>query len=381
MIQNLDLNIFFENLGLPEDANAKLNTKPQLLYELLESTLASMEEKLTMTKIKQNLINWVRRIRIQIEIERHLQRYRELISSRFFTCLQAKILISTFPTIKRPSMRNVRVNTNMYRSTTEAVGPSSKSKTTLSKNIKKKSSSKAITTKNNNDSDSDSDTDSDDDDDEVKEVNYALLEANSNQRVHLAVWLHSRVLDLQNFVSTVLPIFTLKEQAQIIYRIGWLNLWNPVLADGGVQLALERREEYVMGKFFVHLSTVEPGDNWLNQEWRFSRLVPIIPSWELTVNWMKEDGFGKSGFLAFQYYSGEGKKLNGCAPNMKLRIALSLYTLVDIPSDLVYRYFPNAKGKTRKQVDHIFKKYIQKSLSSAGISYTYEFWKEKSYLL
>ena len=96
---------------------------------------------------------------------------------------------------------------------------------------------------------------------------------------------------------------------------------------------------------------------------------------------MKEEGFGKSGFLAFRYYSGEGKRLNGCAPNMKLRIALSLYTLVDIPSEIVYRYFPNAKGKTRKQVDQIFKDYIKKSMASEGISYTYEFWQEKSYLL
>ena len=232
--------------------------------------------------------------------------------------------------------------------------------------------------RNNDENDSDSD---DEDEDEVKEINYAAIEANSNQRVHLAVWLHSRVLDLQNYMTTLLPLFSTKEQAQIVYRLGWLNIWNPILADGGIQLALERREEYVMGKFYVHLSTVEPGENWLSQEWRFNRLIPPIPSWELTVNWMKEEGFGNRGFLSFQYYSGEGKKANGCAPNMKLRIALSLYTLVDVPSALVFRYFPEAKGKARKQVDKIFKNYIKKTMAAGGISYTYEFWKEKSHMM
>jgi len=40
-----------------------------------------------------------------------------------------------------------------------------------------------------------------------------------------------------------MALFNPEEQAQIIYRIGYLNLWDPVAPDGYIELNLGRRDE------------------------------------------------------------------------------------------------------------------------------------------
>ena len=106
----------------------------------------------------------------------------------------------------------------------------------------------------------------------------------------------------------ILEVFSPEEQAHIICRLGWLNVWSPIDCDGGLQLCLERREEVgsrgrrsglwgrlshplrpsrtnspwssfqqLVARLLVHMGCAEPGENWLCQQWRFNRFLPPIP--------------------------------------------------------------------------------------------------------
>ena len=51
-----------------------------------------------------------------------------------------------------------------------------------------------------------------------------------------------------------------------------------------------------------------------------------IAGWELKETWVKEDGkddgIAKRGLLSLYYYSGDGKRLQGCRPNVNFRKGL-----------------------------------------------------------
>lgn len=56
-------------------------------------------------------------------------------------------------------------------------------------------------------------------------------------RVELLVRLFTSILDLVNF-HQVLEVLTPEEHATLLYRIGYLNIWNPVYPDGYIELDL-----------------------------------------------------------------------------------------------------------------------------------------------
>jgi hypothetical protein len=77
----------------------------------------------------------------------------------------------------------------------------------------------------------------------------------------------------------------------------------------------------------------------------------VTAAWTLSINWLTEEGYGTRGFLTLYYFSGDGKGLKGCQPDIKLRLALSMLVLADPPADLVAKYFPQlAKLSLREQV-------------------------------
>ena len=81
---------------------------------------------------------------------------------------------------------------------------------------------------------------------------------------------------------------------------------------------------------------------------------------------------GGRGFLTFEFYSGEGKNLKGCVPNLALRIALTLITGPDIPLKYAYQYFPQLQGKGRAEVDVFLWSLIQENLQDNNLTFTYE---------
>lgn len=63
-------------------------------------------------------------------------------------------------------------------------------------------------------------------------------------------------------VAAVLWAFTLPERKEVVCRIGWLCLWNPLLPDGMYHLDMSVWEDHKLAELLVKLAVVEPGENW-----------------------------------------------------------------------------------------------------------------------
>lgn len=119
------------------------------------------------------------------------------------------------------------------------------------------------------------------------------------------------------------------EIATVYCRLGWLNIYNPCKPEGSWELDLSRREERVVAKTLCVLATHEPGDNWTFNTFRWMRTMESMPGWELTQPWLTEDGMPMRGLLNITYYSGEGKRKNGCRPYIGFRKALLNLVLIN----------------------------------------------------
>jgi hypothetical protein len=147
-------------------------------------------------------------------------------------------------------------------------------------------------------------------------------------RVELFVLLFHRVVDMHN-IELVLKVLSPYEVACVNCRIGWLHLFNPCKPEGGWEVNLTRPEERLVAKMLCELATVEPGDNWIEQYFQWQRDSEGMPGWELTTPWLSEDGLPCRGVLCIMYYSGGGKLLRGCSPNVPFRKSLLHLCLIE----------------------------------------------------
>jgi hypothetical protein len=84
----------------------------------------------------------------------------------------------------------------------------------------------------------------------------------------------------------------------------------------------------VVAKILAALSVAEPGDNFLSSEFRWDIKQEPMPGWELTTNMMVDEGFPARGHMMVDYFSGEGKGLKRCRPEVNFRKALLNLTLI-----------------------------------------------------
>ncbi|KAG7396604.1 NLR, CARD domain-containing protein 3 [Phytophthora boehmeriae] len=148
-------------------------------------------------------------------------------------------------------------------------------------------------------------------------------------RCDLVCTIFDRVTDLQNF-SGVLAALTDDEAAQALYRLGMLNVLTPLWPDNYYELALARYEEREIAKALVRLAIDEPGENWQNETFGWSR-DEKVPGWELNYSWLKDGGFPEKGYLSLEYYSGADK---GCGPVWPTRRELAAHTLCGLPDNI-----------------------------------------------
>jgi hypothetical protein len=164
-------------------------------------------------------------------------------------------------------------------------------------------------------------------------------------RVDMLVGLFHRLVDIHNF-EIVLKALSPFEVACVYARLGWLHLFNPCKPEGGWEIDLTRPEERLVAKMLCELATVEPGDNWVEQYFQWQRDTDGMPGWELTTPWLSEDGMPARGILTIYYYSGEGRGLKQCKPNIPFRKSL-LYLVLIKEEEIVeegFRDRPAPKG-------------------------------------
>jgi hypothetical protein len=247
-----------------------------------------------------------------------------------------------------------------------------------------------------------------------------LINDYSTYRVELIISLFSRINDIVNF-EYVLKELESYEIAILFFRIGYLNLWNPLKAEGHIYLNLSRYEERKIAKMLIILNYMEKGETWIDpyyrenptlrpdshkgkrdddnadnheeheehnlqettsnepqtennnktegEERRVSTSLPPSASasrpqtaadgtvldttkskkaeekdskehdgppakveearekWDLPPTWYAEDTLPTKGILSLQYFSGKGKQINGCEPNVPMRMAFTTLVL------------------------------------------------------
>jgi hypothetical protein len=83
----------------------------------------------------------------------------------------------------------------------------------------------------------------------------------------------------------------------------------------------------------IRLAMDEPGENWINEEYRWSKYDGVVPGWTLPVPWTLADeenhgdgGPRKFGWVCFEYTSTNV----GCAPVKSVRLELRKRVLCGI---------------------------------------------------
>jgi hypothetical protein len=102
-------------------------------------------------------------------------------------------------------------------------------------------------------------------------------------RTELVVSLFPRLLDLHNF-EMVLEVLSPYEVAAVICRVGYLAVFNPCKPEGSFELDLGRPEERFVVKLLVILGIFEPGNNFINESFRWAKDQDSMPGWELVRN-------------------------------------------------------------------------------------------------
>ena len=103
-------------------------------------------------------------------------------------------------------------------------------------------------------------------------------------RVQAVVALHRTLDDLENF-HLILRILDDSEAREVVHRLGWLNIFNPMNPDYFFRLDLRYKDHRKMTEILSILAIEEPGDNWLDEEYRWSSYDDPVPGWELPRSW------------------------------------------------------------------------------------------------
>ena len=140
-------------------------------------------------------------------------------------------------------------------------------------------------------------------------VDHQVLQHIGFQRVDYIVAAHQRLTDLHNF-AYFWEFLSKGEVLAVLHRLGWLNVFDPVSPDRRHYMDLEQREMQIVAKVLVRLAVVEPGENWIYENYMDK------PGWELPVTWINQ--VPNVGRLTLTYSS----TAKGCAPVWEERIKL-----------------------------------------------------------
>ena len=211
-------------------------------------------------------------------------------------------------------------------------------------------------------------------------------------RVELIVALYSRIKDLHNF-DLILAAVDAEDHGALLARLGYLAFFNPLKPDGCLRLNLSIWEQRQASHFLVyavnfsyfrsysylqitkvllHLSFLEPGENWIGETYSSHPNNEPMPGWELSVVWFSESGLPKMGILTVTYFSGNNKNENGCRPDYNVRFSLLAAVavrFVDVMADDVNNYGCGAVAPATLTDLHA----LLKSPDGKTITWTYDY--------
>lgn len=164
--------------------------------------------------------------------------------------------------------------------------------------------------------------------------------AYSSWRTEIIIMLFGQVVDLINF-EHVLKCLKPLEYAILMFRLGILNIWNPMKPEGWNTLNLARKEEKQAVRILASLGFIEPGENFIDETFQLSPESEQDLNWSLPLSWATEIGIPDSGVITFRYFSGEGIGLNDCKADAASRIAfMSLVLAQAYAADVKLTYKP-----------------------------------------
>ena len=132
-----------------------------------------------------------------------------------------------------------------------------------------------------------------------------LLPAIDYLRVMVIQSAFNRIVDLENFhwiletdyaninnVHCPNCAMTTDEIDEIYHRLGILNVCDPMHPDRLFKLDLRRWEHREWCKILIQLAINEPGENWVDVSYSWSRYDDPVPGWELPQPWAEPDSEG-----------------------------------------------------------------------------------------
>lgn len=107
-------------------------------------------------------------------------------------------------------------------------------------------------------------------------------------RVQATITLFGRIVDMENFMK-IPSSMSRMEELELYHRLGWLNTTNPMLPDRYYELDLRFWEQREICKVLCTLAVEEPGENWIGEDYRWSKGDTPVPGWELPASWAASD--------------------------------------------------------------------------------------------
>jgi hypothetical protein len=138
-------------------------------------------------------------------------------------------------------------------------------------------------------------------------------------RVELIITLFNQIADLVNFPA-VAKLLTSLEKACLVFRLGWLVIWNPLRPDGSYTFRLKNREERQMVRILLTLLATGPDTQFGNVKYMpagggdagsdsvVAREDDEEASWKMPPSWQHENGLPSDGTLRLTFRSPQGAR-------------------------------------------------------------------------
>ena len=103
-------------------------------------------------------------------------------------------------------------------------------------------------------------------------------------RVQAIIILHRSIVESDKF-HFLFRLLDESELRELVHRVGWLNIFNPEYPDRLYNLDLRYADHRKMTEMLSILAVEEPGENWLDEEYRWSSYDDPVPGWTLPNSW------------------------------------------------------------------------------------------------